>query len=678
MAEPANQVILGIDTGGTFTDFVMYRDQGIVIHKVLSTPENPSVAILQGVHELLGDDFADIDLVIVHGSTVATNAALERKGVKTVYVANKGFKDLLTIGRQARKELYNLQPEVEQPPVPDALCVEVNCRRDAAGELVVALTDKEITALQDKVAALKPEAIAINLLFSYVNDDEERCLENALKSQCFVSRSSFVLPEYKEYERGMATWLNAWLGPLVERYLSSLAEKLGNTPVSVMQSSGGTISLDQAAQRAVNLMLSGPAGGLAAARFIGAAAGCSRLMTFDMGGTSSDVALIDGAIQLTNEGSIGPYPVAVPMVDMHTIGAGGGSIVWIDEGGMLQVGPQSAGAVPGPACYGKGGMQATVTDANLILGRLLPEAFLGGAMHLDVSAAKVALQSIADAMGVSLLEAAEGVIALANEHMARALRTISVQRGYNPAEFVLCAFGGAGGLHVCALAEAMDISSAIVPVHGGVLSALGMVVAPRERQFTHTLNVFLQKLTSAEMVTYCDELIRRGVTELVHEGARNDEIKLKLSLDCRYIGQSFTLNLSVYESFAKGWSEGIAGFDLSCLSDRFHKLHKDRYGHRMPLAVELVNIRVSTYTEAIEISLPSVNNNADSVRDTCLTDPGSGVLQRDTMQQGNDYFGPLLVTDAVSTIYVSPDWRVQRDAFNNLLLNRLREPQVNE
>lgn len=331
MAEPANQVILGIDTGGTFTDFVLYRQQRMVIHKVLSTPDNPSVAILQGIKDLLGDTIST-DLVIVHGSTVATNAALERKGVKTVYVANKGFKDLLTIGRQARKELYNLLAEVEEPPVPEALCLEVDCRRDAAGELLTALTDAEISSLLDQVAKLKPEAIAINLLFSYKNDDEERRLENALKPHYFVSRSSFVLPEYKEYERGMATWLNAWLGPLVERYLSALAEKLGSTPVSVMQSSGGTISLDQAAQRAVNLMLSGPAGGLAAARFIGAVAGCPRLMTFDMGGTSSDVALIDGAIQLTNEGSIGPYPVAVPMVDMHTIGAGGGSIVWIDEG----------------------------------------------------------------------------------------------------------------------------------------------------------------------------------------------------------------------------------------------------------------------------------------------------------------------------------------------------------
>jgi N-methylhydantoinase A len=312
---------LGIDTGGTFTDFVLYDGETLRIHKVLSTPQAPEQAILRGIAELgLSTD----GLQVVHGSTVATNAVLERKGVRTVYITNKGLGDVLTIGRQARRELYNLQPEPQLPPVPYELCLEVNARIASDGSRVCELDEREREGLLEKIAELKPQAVAINLLFSFVDDTDERCIESWLPDGLFVSRSAEVLSEYKEYERGIATWLNAWVGPLVAGYLERLNAKLAPAPVAVMQSAGGTVSAARAGRKAVQLLLSGPAGGLMGARFIGRQAGFEQLLTFDMGGTSTDVALVEGEISLTSEGHLGPWPVAVPMVDRHTIGAGGG------------------------------------------------------------------------------------------------------------------------------------------------------------------------------------------------------------------------------------------------------------------------------------------------------------------------------------------------------------------
>ena len=588
---------LGVDTGGTFTDFVLLSKNKITIHKTLSTPDDPSRAILTGINEMgLSDVASNGRLVIVHGSTVATNAALERKGVKTVYVANKGFKDLLTLARQTRPELYNLRPEPITPPVPESLCLEIDCRVDALGNVLKPLNDEDLECLVEQINELKPESVAINLLFSFLDDKHEKKIESALSDSLFVSRSSFVLPEYKEYERGIATWLNAWLGPKVDYYLRRLAEEFEGCSVSMMQSSGGTIAVDQAARRTVNLLLSGPAGGLAATHFLGRLLGESRFMTFDMGGTSTDVALLDGDIRLTNEGRVGVWPVAVPMVDMHTIGAGGGSLAWIDEGGMLQVGPESAGAYPGPACYGQGGLQATVTDANVLLGRLIPKAFLGGGMTLDIASAENAIKPLANAMGVSIMDAASGIITIANENMTRALRMISVQRGYNPKYFRLCCFGGAGGLHVCALADSIGLNKAIVPIHGGVFSAFGMLVAPHERQFSKT---HIQLLTDTEdMINVFDEMAEKGRKELLAENVDVTDISVKYSVDLRYKGQSFTLNLP--------WSS------VSELVGNFHALHKERYGHDMDRSVEMVTLRVSVTSPGLSLVLqaPKLNEQA--------------------------------------------------------------------
>jgi N-methylhydantoinase A len=587
----SERYILGVDTGGTFTDFVLWHNHTIKIHKCLSTPSAPEQSILQGIADLKLDQLAtDDEFFVVHGSTVATNAILEGKGVRTAFITNRGFADMLTIGRQVRSELYNLQPRPVAPPVPADHCLETGGRIDAHGECLQPLTLADIKKIITKLNTLLPESVAINFLFSYVDDDAEKQIEKAIRDwndDIFVSRSSAILPEYKEYERGMTTWLNAYVGPLVERYLGRLCKGADQATVSVMQSSGGTIAAEQAGQQAVHMVLSGPAGGLAAAKYLGKLTDQTRLLTFDMGGTSTDVAMIDGELQLTSEGSIGSYPVAIPMVDMHTIGAGGGSIASVDEGGLLKVGPESASATPGPACYGKGGNQPTVTDANLVLGRLRADAFLGGAMTLDIDAAQHAIRKLAEALALSIEDAALGIIQLANEHMAQALRVMSIQRGIDPRELTLMSFGGAGGLHVCALAEALDMKQAIVPVHAGVLSALGMLVAPRTRQLSQTIGRAFSNCDEKELQAFFEPLVEQGKKALIAEGVTKDAIQIDYSIDVRYLGQAYYLNLP--------WTQLADAVESPLLlaTTHFHDLHELRYGHAMDVELELVNIRVA-------------------------------------------------------------------------------------
>jgi N-methylhydantoinase A len=649
---------LGIDTGGTFTDFVLFDGRQLRVHKVLSTPHAPEEAILQGVADL-GVDLAGLQ--VVHGSTVATNAVLERKGVRTAYITNRGLGDVLTIGRQARRELYNLQPEPLPPPVPRELCLEVGARTGADGSRIGELTDEDKESLLARLAELQPEAVAINLLFSFLDDSDERSIAEWLPDEVFVSRSSEVLPEYKEYERGVATWLNAWVGPLVDGYLRRLGEGLRPASVTVMQSSGGTVSAAQAGRRAVRLLLSGPAGGLMGARFIGRQAGDTRLLTFDMGGTSTDVALIDGDIQLTSEGHIGPWPVAVPMVDMHTIGAGGGSIAYIDAGGLLQVGPESAGADPGPACYSRGGARPAVTDANLVLGRLQPDAFLGGAMTLDVRAARQAVARVAEPLGLTLEAAAGGIIDIANEHMAQALRVISVQRGIDPRDHVLVSFGGAGGLHVCALAEALGMRRALVPVQAGVLSALGMLAAPRARQLSRTLTGLLQDFSGEALEQALQSLAEAGIAAMREEGIPAGDLEAGFSLDLRYRGQSYTLNLP--------WQ------GLEETGEAFHLLHNRRYGHRLDTPVELVNIRCNLHGHPPEIHLPPVAIDA-TPRPAPRAVAVSGyreavpVWPRETLTAGQSFSGPALVTETVATTWLPDGWECRVDPVGNLQLAR--------
>lgn len=657
----AQAIYLGVDTGGTFTDFVAVSGDQVRIHKCLSTPDQPERAILDGITALgLQGAVDDGRLHVVHGTTVATNAALEGKGVRTVYIGNRGFTDLLSIGRQHRTELYNLLPQPSTPPVPPELCLAVDCRVDAQGHELRALDTAELQALVQQVKQCQADAVAINLLFSFLNPDAEIAIAEALPDTLFVSRSSEVLPEYKEYERGMATWLNAWIGPRVQSYLNRLQKALGDSPLSVMQSSGGTTDAATAGRRAVNLLLSGPAGGLAAARHLGQRLGQPKLMTFDMGGTSSDVALIDGDIALTTEGRIGPYPVAVPMVDMHTIGAGGGSIAYIDAGGLLRVGPESAGANPGPACYGLGGTSATVTDANVVLGRLPADTRLGGGMPIVADAARAAIASLADAMSLSIEDTAAGIIAIANEHMVRALRVISVQRGFDPAEFALCCFGGAGGLHVCDLAEALGSRQIILPRHGGVFSALGMLLAPRERQLSQTVNQPLTPALAAILRDFQAAMATTGREQLAAEGVHSDQITTHTSLDLCYHGQSYTLNLP--------WQE-----DIPALISRFHAHHAERYGHRLNLPVQLINIRVALRAPATLTAMPNHRGSGKSEPDyyslAGIDTPVPG-FDRETLAPGDSLTGPALIREPVASCFVQTGWRAEVDTQGNLHLHR--------
>ena len=484
-------------------------------------------------------------------------------------------------------------------------------------------------------------------------------IEAAIPSGVFVSRSSEVLPEYREYERGVATWLNAYVGPLVEGYLERVQRGVAPAAVSVMQSSGGTVEAAQAARRAVHLLLSGPAGGLAGARHVGRLADRTQLLTFDMGGTSTDVALIDGEPRLTTEGAIAGYPVSVPMVDMHTIGAGGGSIASVDAGGLLRVGPRSAGASPGPACYAQGGTQATVTDANLMLGRLRADAFLGGAMRLDVEAARNAVTCVAKRLGLDREAAAAGIVRVADEHMARALRVISVQRGIDPRGLTLVSFGGAGGLHVCALADALGMREAMVPVQAGVLSALGMLVAPRTRELSRTISGLLGDVDRQALDKKFEALAAEGRRALNEEGVPENRLRVQRSLDLRYRGQSYTLTVS--------WRGPHAS------ARAFHAAHETRYGHRLELPVELVNIRLRVMADAPEVPLPRLAPGgarpADQVALVGVPGPVP-VFRREQLAADAQFEGPALVTETVSTTYLAPAWQARVDAYGNLLLLR--------
>ena len=651
--------LVGIDTGGTFTDIVVMErgpDADNIRHcKVLSDPSDPSAPIVEGLRRL---GLEDRPLQIIHGTTVGTNAVLEGKGARVAYVTSRGFADVLSLGRQEREQVYQLQQAEVSPPVPRDLCVEVPTRISADGKLLESINDAELEQLKTRLSELDVESVAVNLLFSFLRPQEERRIAEKLEDRWFVSCSSEILPEVREYERGIATWLNASVGPVISRYLKRLQTRLPRAGIAVMQSAGTTIAADQAADQAVRLLLSGPAGGLAAARSIARQTGNSKLMSFDMGGTSTDVALLNREIPLTGQCRLGAWPLSIPSVDIHTIGAGGGSIARVDRAGMLLVGPESAGASPGPACYGQGGLQATVTDANLLLGRIPENTLLGGYLPLNKSEAGQAVAELAVKMGCDVLEAASGIVRLANEHMARALRVISIERGHDPADYALLCFGGAGGLHACDLAELLNMKRIIVPARSGVLSAMGMLVSEPGRELSRAVLSPLAGLTDADIERGFHTLEKQALAQLKAEGCEPGSVTFRHRLELRYLGQSATIGID--------WHAGGAH------EASFHEAHLKASGLRLPHPVELVNVRLSARAPAVLQSIDIAQEHTDFT-------PGASVFVAELAQEvaihhraellpGKVMKGPLLIIESAATAWIKPGWVLTPDSWGNLLL----------
>ncbi len=672
---------IGVDIGGTFTDFVVYHpDSGAIqTYKIISTPHDPSEAVLQGlniIRENFNTNTPHPNLEIIHGSTVATNALLERKGTSTALIATRGFRDVLQIGRQNRPSLYDFSRDPHPVLVPENLRFEVTERIDHKGNVITNINDEELEELTANLQAINMPSIAISLLFSFLHPEHEQTIARKLRSAgFFVSASSEVLPEYREYERTSTTVVNAYVSPVLHRYLNRLESDLPGASLRVMQSNGGMISIEEASRFGVRCILSGPAGGIIGAQHVVRKIGSLpspiatwgkteervRLITFDMGGTSTDVSLIDGAPRLTTEAVVGGCPIGTPLLDIHTIGAGGGSIASVDLGGALRVGPQSAGADPGPACYGRGDLP-TVTDANLVLGRLAPEYFLGGQMNLDTTRAESAISKLADQMHMEPIQAALGVVEVVNAHMERALRVISVERGYDPQEFILLSFGGAGGLHAVDLARRLGIPKLIIPPMASTLSALGMLAANVVKDYTQT--VMLPDDTQfTQIAQVLEPMVKRGLSEIQEEGIPEKDIQIECFLDIRYRGQSFELTIPFGENFKAD----------------FHEIHRLQYGYLRPESpLEIVNVRVRAIGQVAPPEIPEIPNvSSDSstalIGDRRVVLP-SGVkripfFQGEALYSGNSIFGPAIVVRSDTTIMLGEGDQAFVDSFQNLLIS---------
>jgi N-methylhydantoinase A len=669
-------LLVGVDTGGTFTDLVLFQEGEQRVFKVLSTPHDPSRAILDGLSQL--DALKNLR-VLVHGSTVATNAVLERKGVSTGLITTAGFRDVLEIGRQTRPKLYDLRVQKVPPLVPRSLCVEVTERLNERGEVLIALDEASLDAALTTLREAGIEAIAIALLFSFANPvHEQRVAEAARATGMYVSASYEVLPEFREYERTSTVVLNAYVGPLIERYLAHLERSLPERVVlRIMQSNGGSISSATVRREAARTLLSGPAAGVVGAAFVAQTTACSSIISLDIGGTSTDVALVDGAIAETTSGTVGGCPTKLPMIDIHTVGAGGGSIAWFDLGGALRVGPASAGADPGPAAYGRGGTEATVTDAHVVLGRLIPDAFLGGTMHLDTACASRAISTIAQRLNASLEEAALGIIRVANANMEAAIRVISVDRGCDPRSFTLVAFGGAGPLHACELAAALHIPRVLIPANPGVLSALGMLIADTLKDYVRTVMIpagEAQDLISSTLT----ELEEQGRSDLTQEGVSAEKIAIERYVDLRYVGQSYELTIPF---------DG----DIAQSVNSFHLTHERRFGHcDFGEQVQVVNVRLKArgMTTSPMLKRQKVSSEAIPepimIRDAIFADVERPapykvpIYERSTLQSGGVLAGPAIITQYDTTTVVPPAWQAQVDAFGNLVIERREALQETE
>lgn len=651
---------VGVDTGGTFTDFVFEQDGQIQLLKIPSTPSDPSLAIQQGLTRI-----GHRDVEVVHGTTVGTNALLQRRGARTALITTKGFEDVLVIGRQARPELYNLNAVKPPPLVTDDLRFGVTERVVASGEVLQPLDENNLANLVDKLKRAEVESVAISLLFSFLHPQHEELIAKAIGALGLpISISSRILPEYREYERTSTVVINAYLQPLMGRYLKRLKSDFH---LRVMQSSGGSISAEMAAVEPVRTILSGPSGGVVGALRAARTARLQNIITFDMGGTSTDVALCDGgAIRTTNEATVAGLPVAVSVMDIHTVGAGGGSIARVDEGGSLRVGPESAGADPGPACYGRSTLP-TVTDAHVVLGHFGGGGLLGGEFKLDTARAREAIKQLASDLSrasgqhCSVMEAAEGVLAVANTNMERALRHISVERGHDPRQFALLPFGGAGGLHAVELARALRIPTVIAPTAPGALSAVGVMVADVIKDQSRTVMFSNEPKQLARLGKVFAEMEREATSLLRSEGFPRDKQRHERALAMRYRGQSFELEI-------RSTTGDIAA--------KFHRAHRERYGYAQEKSeIEIVSARLRSFGLVPKLRVAKIASSRGTAKpDSHMTayfagrKLNVGIYKRDELRGGVRLKTPCIVTEYSATTLIPADAKARVDQFGNILI----------
>ena len=661
--------IVGIDVGGTFTDIAILKDGRLAVHKLPSTPANPAAGVRQGLAEIAAGPAQ-----YVHGSTIATNTLLEGKGGRTALVTTLGFEDVLEIGRQSRSDLYDFQ--LERPPAlaPWELRFGLPERVDYNGAILEDLPPQAIAALIALLEESPVDGVAVSFLFSFLNPRHEEQVREALSrmpNPPFISLSSQVIPEFREYERTSTVVVNSYVGPAMARYLAELEQSLGSG-LRIMQSSGGSITAPLAAAQPVRTILSGPAGGVVGAFYAGAQAGYPDLITLDMGGTSTDVSLCPGRIKETTAANLGGYPISVPMIEIHTVGAGGGSIARVDAGGALTVGPESAGADPGPACYGRGD-SITVTDANLLLGRLRPAQFLGGRLALDPERAAGLLNALAGQIGATARATALGIIRVVNANMERAIRAISLERGYDPRQFTLLPFGGAGPMHSCELAAELGIPRVLLPPHPGILSALGVAIADVVKDYSRTVMLRGEDIARPRLEEEFHGMESQARAELRSEGLSAERMAARRFLDARYVGQSFELTIDYP---AAGRRDNLQ----RAIANSFYQAHLQRFGYAdRAAAVEIVNLRLKLELAMPKPTLapesPGPPDAAAALLETAEVVFREGPLptalyNRELLRSGHRIAGPALLLQLDTTIVIPPGWGGGVDPWGNVILER--------
>jgi N-methylhydantoinase A len=667
---------LGVDVGGTFTDLVLYDQTtgALRTEKVPSTPADPSVGILAGIARL-GLDFTNL-AKFVHGTTVATNTILERKGARTAVLTTAGFRDVLEVGRGNRTVLYNIKATRPPPLVPRSLVFEVAERTFYDGTVARVVEPDEVARIAEQLAALGIEAVAICFLHSYANDANERATRDLIVSalpNAAVSVSSDVLPEYREYERFAATMLNAYVAPRMRAYLGALqaglAERGYRRDIGIMISNGGTWPIPRIADSPVNSVLSGPAAGVIGAVRVGQAAGYDNLIAYDMGGTSTDTCLIkEGGFAISGEGRIGAYPLKLQQIEINSIGAGAGSIAALDAGRAITVGPRSAGAVPGPACYGRGGSEPTVTDANLVLGRLGSDRALGGEIRLDPTPAAAAIERLAAAVGLDQQRMAEGIIAIVVAKMTASIKEISIMRGHDPRDFALFAYGGAGPLHAALVADELGCARVLVPPLPGNFSAFGLLVADVRHDYARTRVTPTAELSFAELNAILDEIREQGRRQLAEEGFAPANTRFETRLDMRFVGQAFELSVPLPED-----AHSMADIDRAFLA-----AYERRYSYATAGPAEIVTFRLSAYGIVDKPELPRAGEEgtieAAKIGERPVAFGGhfrpTSIYERSLLPVGAEVAGPAIIEETGSTTLVPPGFQAAVDPHGTLVLER--------